>query len=257
MADLAVRLRIFRYTAGQSPHFDTFTVRIPEGASILDAVEAVWADQDRTLTFRHACHHASCGSCGLRVDGLERLPCITAVTDVWDGRRPLRIEPLRNFPIVSDLVVDSSGIYERTSAAGLRPTRVAERVLPLGSALDDARSLPAIVDWPAELSEPERFETCIECGLCMSACPTMATDERFLGPIGLTALYRARQEAGDPAERARLLRLADGEHGAWRCHGAFACLEACPQAIDLPEMVMSLRRDLLRQRLGKHGGRQL
>lgn len=256
MAELALPLRIFRYQTGRSPHFDTFTVRISETATVLDAIETVWARHDRTLTFRHACHHASCGSCGLLVNGIERLPCITGVRDVWDGHGSLRIEPLRNFPIVSDLVVDAHGTYERMRAVNLCPTTAAESIMPVEIASTDQTGVPARVEWPAALPKPTRFDICIECGLCMSACPTMATDDRFLGPMALAALARARQATDDPAEWTRLLGLADGEHGAWRCHCAFECLEACPQGVDLPGMIMSLRRDLARQDLKKLVGRR-
>ena len=56
--------------------------------------------------FRHACHHASCGTCAIRVNGRERLPCITTLGEVWDGRSTLTIEPLRNVPVVADLAID-------------------------------------------------------------------------------------------------------------------------------------------------------
>ncbi|HEX8919341.1 MAG TPA: 4Fe-4S dicluster domain-containing protein [Chloroflexota bacterium] len=158
---------------------------------------------------------------------------------------------MRNFPILSDLVVDVSGVYRRMSAAELHPTRKAEPVLPCRGDFPDPAFAPGSVNWPDSLAAPGRFETCIECGLCMSACPTMAADGSFLGPLGLAALYRARQETDDPKEKARLLALADGEQGAWRCHSAFECGEACPQGVDLPGMIMSLRRDLTRQRVKK------
>jgi hypothetical protein len=66
----------------------------------------------------------------------------------------------------------------------------------------------------------------------MSACPTMATHEKFLGPAGLAAIYRARRKTDNPSDVAHLLGLPDGEHGVWRCHSAFECTAACPQAVD-------------------------
>lgn len=256
MAELDIPLQVFRYKHGWPAHFDTFSVRISTTASVLDAIELAWARHDRTLTFRHACHHASCGSCGLRVDGVERLPCVTGVMDVWDGHSPLRIEPLRNFPVVSDLVVDVSGMNQRLTAVDLHPTRPADGALPVVSGSADPGLSSVDVAWSEDLPAPIRFETCIECGLCMSACPTMSSDRRFLGPMGLTALYEAREVADDPGEKTRLLALADGEHGAWRCHSAFECVEVCPQGVDLPGMIMALRRDLTKQRLRKQTGRQ-
>lgn len=131
MTLLDVTLRIFRYKPGERPHYDTFTVQVADTAHIIDAIDAIWATLDRSLTFRRACHHSSCGSCALRVNGVEKLPCITRLVDVWDGHTPLRLDPLRNFPIVSDLVVDVSGFFQRMSASEMTITRDAEPTLPL------------------------------------------------------------------------------------------------------------------------------
>ncbi len=255
MTLLEVSLQIFRYKAGEPPHYDTFTVQVADTAHVIDAIDTAWALHDHSLTFRRACHHSSCGSCALRIDGVEKLPCITRVTDVWDGHSPLRLDPLRNFPIVSDLVVDVSGFFQRMSASSMAITRGSEPLLPLTVDKLAAGVLPEPVRPPDNLSRFNRFENCIECGICMSACPTMAADDRFLGPAGLAAIYRARQETDDPHEAAHLLALADGEHGVWRCHSAFECTEACPQAVDPAGKIMALRRELTVHRFKKIGRR--
>jgi succinate dehydrogenase / fumarate reductase iron-sulfur subunit len=251
MTLLDVSLQIFRYKPGEQPHYDIFTVQVEDSAHVIDVIDAVWAVHDHSLTFRRACHHSSCGSCALRIDGVEKLPCITRLTEVWDGHSPLRLDPLRNFPIVSDLVVDVSGFFQRMSASNMVITRESESFLPLS--VDDLTAVvqPEAVELPDNLSRFNRFENCIECGICMSACPTMAVDDKFLGPAGLAAIYRACQETSDPQEVAHLLALADGEHGVWRCHSAFECTEACPQAVDPAGKIMALRRELTANRFKK------
>jgi succinate dehydrogenase/fumarate reductase-like Fe-S protein len=76
MTLLDVSLQIFRYKAGESPHYDTFTVQVADTAYVIDAIDAAWV-HDHSLTYRRACHHSSCGTCGLRINGVEKLPCIT------------------------------------------------------------------------------------------------------------------------------------------------------------------------------------
>src|SRR6516165_8108394 len=169
---LRLPLEIFRYKPGQSPHYDLFTVDVAENAHVIDAIDTVWARHDPTLTFRRACHHSSCGSCALRINGVEKLPCITRVTDVWNGRTPIRLEPLRNLPVVSDLVVDVGNFFDRMSAAGMKITCQAEDFLPLTvDTFAVADVLPRTVELPDNLTRFHRFEQCIECGICMSACP--------------------------------------------------------------------------------------
>jgi succinate dehydrogenase / fumarate reductase iron-sulfur subunit len=72
----------------------------------------------------------------------------------------------------------------------------------------------------------------------------MAATDKFFGPAPLAGIGRAIQES-DPAKRAELLALADGEQGVWRCHSAYECTESCPQAVDPAGAIMALRRELI------------
>ncbi|MBL8059039.1 MAG: 4Fe-4S dicluster domain-containing protein, partial [Anaerolineales bacterium] len=94
-----------------------------------------------------------------------------------------------------------------------------------------------------------RFENCIECGICLSACPTMSATDQFFGPAGLAAVRRAAQETAEPRRRAQLLDVADGDHGVWQCHSAYECTEACPQDVDPAGAIMALRRELAGRKL--------
>ena len=234
--------KVFRYRAGQTaPQYQTFTVTVPDEANVIDVIEACWR-QDQSLMFRHACHHASCGTCAVRVNGYERLPCIFSVRAALAERAEMLIEPLRNFSIVGDLVVDVAGFFQKQIASGMSITRTAERALA-----DKAYTPVAVINAEGQWEDRayNRFENCVECGICISACPTMAATDKFFGPAGLAALHRATQETPVPAVRSALLEVADGEHGVWRCHSAFECTEACPQSVDPAGAIMSLRRELI------------
>src|SRR5574340_1164799 len=101
-----VTFKIYRKKDGEKLHYDSFTIDVDPDEYVLDAIERIWAFHDRTLTFRHACHHSTCGACGMRVNGREKLTCITTFRSVTRDGGACIIEPLRNFPVVSDLVVD-------------------------------------------------------------------------------------------------------------------------------------------------------
>ena len=192
-------------------YWQDFRVSIPQDAYVLDALEAAW-NQDITLMFRHSCHHASCGSCGMRIQGRERLACITPVFDVARDD-VLTLEPLRNFTVVADLVVDVSPLARKLQGVGAHV--LTERV-----------------------SGWQRFETCIECGLCISACPIAATSESYLGPAVLAA---AARNMNVPEVRSQV----EGENGVWRCHSAFECTEVCPANVQPASAIMNLRKSLL------------
>jgi succinate dehydrogenase / fumarate reductase iron-sulfur subunit len=214
----AVTLRI-RRTSGWA----RFTVNVSPDAYLLDALEAA-ERQDPTLLFRHSCHHASCGSCGLRLNGRERLACVTRVSDVQGWSRVVTVEPLRNLPVLGDLLVDHQPLFARLDALNLPPVRATEQ----GAAAT-------------------RFENCIECGLCVSACPVAGSDPAYWGPAALAAAARL---AAEPRGRevAQVLAFVDDEHGLWRCHGAFECTEVCPAEVDPAGLIFGLRQRLLKGR---------
>jgi succinate dehydrogenase / fumarate reductase, iron-sulfur subunit len=199
-------------------YWQEFHVSVPEDAYVLDALETVWR-QDASLMFRHACHHASCGSCGMRIQGRERLACSTRAFDVVRGGA-IRLEPLRNFSVVADLVVD-------TGPLALKLERVRAQVM-------------------RESETGQRFESCIECGLCISACPVAATNHDYLGPAVLAA---ASPNMGDAEVRS----LVEGPNGVWRCHSAFECTEVCPAGVEPATAIMNLRRDLLVSMIRRKG----
>ena len=89
---------------------------------------------------------------------------------------------LRNFPLGSDLVVDVGSFFQCISASDMSITRHSEPLLPLSVDDLDTGVQPEAVELPDNLSQFSRFESCIECGICMSACPTVAADEKFLAP---------------------------------------------------------------------------
>ncbi|MCC7164129.1 MAG: succinate dehydrogenase/fumarate reductase iron-sulfur subunit [Anaerolineae bacterium] len=238
---ITLTLRILRSRRDVMPHYETFEVSVSDAANVLDAIEQVWAHRDRKLMFRHACHHASCGTCAVRINGREKLPCIVPVAD-YSGK-PLTIEPLRNFDIVGDLVVDMAKFFQNQQASDFVITRPTENELvgkPIaytgGMDPESASTIPF-----------NRFENCVECGICLSACPTMAGDHKFFGPAGLAAIKRQLDKTTDPVERKRLLELADGEHGVWRCHSAWECTEACPQQVFPAESIMALRKEITKK----------
>jgi succinate dehydrogenase / fumarate reductase iron-sulfur subunit len=147
----------------------------------------------------------------MRIQGRERLACITSAFGVARGG-VLRLEPLHNFSIVADLVVDFSSL-----ALKLEHVKA--------HALTDSESA-------------QRFGNCIECGLCISACPISATSRDYLGPAVLAA---AQQNMNDAGVRTQV----SGENGVWRCHSAFECTEVCPAGVEPATSIMNMRKELL------------
>jgi succinate dehydrogenase / fumarate reductase iron-sulfur subunit len=144
------------------------------------------------------------------------------------------VEPLRNFPVISDLAVDMGNLYNRLDSVGARS------VLPVPEAEVET---PASV-WSAEDGQYIRLADCIECGLCISACPSAATSNDYLGPAVL-----AGAQANGIKRNPELLNIVDSEDGLWRCHSAFECTAVCPSFVDPARRIMDLRTQVIKERL--------
>ena len=222
------RFRVYRYDRdGRGSRFDEYDVPVDETPTVLHALRWIRLHRDASLSIRHSCLHASCGTCGVRANGRESLACVTPVeTD------SVTVEPIANVPVLTDLVVDMRPFFARFHPD--HPfVRTAEAADPSA---------------PGDTDVPDRFEDCIECGLCLSACPIAATDDRYVGPAALAWAQRVLEEPrGAPV--GDVLDWADSEHGAWQCHAAFECTEACPSEVFPAERIMKLRRALTVRRL--------
>lgn len=226
-------LRVSRWKPGWlAPAQVEYVVPVEPRTTVLDALRSVRWRADPSLTLRHSCCHSSCGTCGVRVNGAEVLGCVTTLADLPDG--VVTVEPMANAPVLSDLVVDMTRLYQGLERSARPLVRAVERRAPRGH--EDAR--PAAV----------RLEDCVECGLCVSACPITGTDAAYLGPAVLGAAARVVAEPRG-LDTGPVLAWVDDHDGCWRCHLGFACSEVCPTGADPAAGIMALRGALTREHL--------
>jgi succinate dehydrogenase / fumarate reductase, iron-sulfur subunit len=222
---------VFRFKRdGNGARSEAHDVPVTDETTVLEALRWIRVHADPSLGIRHSCYHASCGTCGMLVNGREALACVTRISSLADG--PVTVEPIANLPVLEDLVVDMAPFYGRFPSDHpiVRTSEANEQVAT-----------------PDGIDAYERFEDCIECGLCLSACPVAATDDTYVGPAALAYAQRMLEESRG-AERDAILAWADGDNAVWRCHAAFECTEACPSDVRPAQRIMALRRELTRGR---------
>jgi len=224
---MRVRLKIYRKKPGERARTDEYEVDVDPDTSVLDVLEEISLRQDPSLTFNHACHHGVCGACGMVINGVERLACITKIGEVARNG-VVTIEPLKGFDVISDLYVDYGEMFRKIG-----------RVKPLSLVSEGELRVKNV---PSYVSNPRaKLDDCIECGICYSACPIANTSEEYLGPAAIALAYRAEAFRKDE-ER---IRLVNSFYGVWSCHVAFECSNLCPVGFNPGEMIMKLRKSLL------------
>ena len=226
----SVRVKIRRGGAADDPdeRVDVFEVETGPRMTVLDALVAVQSGQDATLSFRYSCRVGMCGTCALKINGRPAWACRTRLKGLGDE---VTLEPLTNFPVLSDLVVDMSAFFEKMKKARgwLEPTKAAEKA-------------PALI--PPNSRERKRIEPhieCITCGICYASCSIVGHDSDYLGPAALNRAYTLVNDSRDALGDKRLLEVCT-EDGAWRCHSQYNCTESCPKGISPTGAIKGLKR---------------
>ncbi|HUI00339.1 MAG TPA: succinate dehydrogenase/fumarate reductase iron-sulfur subunit [Nitrososphaerales archaeon] len=233
--EVSLRVKRFDPSVDVAPHYERYDVPSREGMTVLDALIYVKDRLDHGLAVRFSCRMASCGSCGMKVNGKPRLACETQLGDLGPGAAT--VEPMDNFPVVRDLVVDLESFFSRHTSLSprlLRKRDEAEQESPSGEYLM----------FPAELESMVQFTYCIKCGLCSSSCPTASTDGSFPGPQALAQAYRYLADPRDEGGKERV-EAVDTAHGVWRCHFAGTCSAVCPKGVDPALGIQLLKRHVM------------
>jgi succinate dehydrogenase / fumarate reductase iron-sulfur subunit len=230
-------LKVFRArgTMRDSAHFDRFEVPVQRWTTVLDALLYAKSYQDSSIGIRYSCRMASCGSCGMKINGIPRLACYTKVSELEGST--ITCEPLVNFPHIRDLVTDFSQFFNHHK-------KMQPYIHNKNTDIKDMRKLSEFKQSPEDVDKYLQFSCCIKCGLCYSACPTVATDTKFPGPQALSQMYRYYADTRDDAIKERL-SIVDERHGIWRCHFAGSCSIVCPKGIDPALGIQLLRGHLM------------
>ena len=221
------------------PYRQEFTVTVTKGMTVLDGLVWIKENLDPTLSWRSSCRMGVCGSCGMFINGLPRLACANQVAHLHSDR--VTIKPLPNFDIIKDLVPDLEAFFTRHRS--VKPYLIRRAVE------EQNQPTSEYFQSPKELVHYIQFAYCIKCGLCLSACPTVATDDRYLGPQALAQAWRYTADARDEGRKEREQEVYSS-HGVFRCHFAGACSEVCPKGVDPAFAIQLLKQDMFRRKLG-------
>ena len=232
-----VVLKVFRAnrSKGDFVSYDSFEVPVQRWTTVLDALLYAKSYHDSSIGIRYSCRMASCGSCGMKINGIPRLACYTKISEL-EGNTII-CEPLTNFPLIRDLVTDFSQFFNHHK-------KMQPYIHNENSNMTDSKKLIEFKQSVEEVDKYLQFSYCIKCGLCYSACPTVATDTKFPGPQALSQAYRYYADTRDNDTKERL-NIVDEKHGIWRCHFAGSCSTVCPKGVDPALGIQLLRGHLM------------
>lgn len=213
-----VNIRRFDQEDGGA-RYQRFKVPYRKWMRVLDALNWIAENEATDLAYRWICGSKMCGTCALRMNGREVLAC-------WEAIEPaMTIEPLRNLPVVRDLIVDRS-VYEN-------------KVVSLEPWIERTTSYPGFPEslTHKQMKDASKALDCISCMCCYSACPVISLGNvtNFAGPAPLVQLGQtALDPRNNPQKVMRSLALTD----IFSCVSCYKCEEVCPASIPIVSRII-------------------
>jgi succinate dehydrogenase iron-sulfur subunit len=244
----SLRLKIRRQNGPdlvRTRRWEEFEVERAPGLSVAGALLQV---RERPVTadgrdvapvaFEGDCFAEACGACTMLVNGQARPACTTSLDAASPKGKPIVLEPLGKFPVVRDLVVDRSQLFD------------ALRRVQAFVEIDDSRArVAAVRQSPNAQARLHALGLCTSCGACLEACPQYGEQTEFVGAAALNQVARANLHPnGTHGARARLEALME-PGGVADCGKAQNCVEVCPAAIPLVDSIQRVARDTSRRLL--------
>ncbi|MBV8207217.1 MAG: succinate dehydrogenase iron-sulfur subunit [Acidobacteria bacterium] len=185
------------------------------------------------ITYDSNCLEEVCGSCAMLINGRARMACSALVDKL---AQPITLEPLKKFPVVRDLAVDRSVLFENLKRV--------KAWIPIDGTYD-LGSGPRMS--PAEQERAYPYSRCISCCCCMEVCPQFNESTGFVGAatIGQVRLFNAHP-TGQMQKPDRLHALM-GDGGIHECGFAQNCVEICPKDIPLTSAIAEVGRSVMKQ----------
>ena len=185
------------------------------------------------VSYEANCLEEVCGACAMLINGVSRQACSTLVDSL---EQPIRIEPLTKFPVVRDLVVDRSIMFENLKRM--------KCWVPLDGTYDLGPG-PRMSQEEQESIYP--LSRCISCCCCMEACPQFNEETGFVGAatIAQVRLFNTHP-TGQGLKPERLAALM-GDGGIQECGYAQNCVEVCPKDIPLTKAISEVGGEVMKQ----------
>jgi len=185
--------------------------------NILDVLVHIKTTSNNSLAFKYGCKSGVCGSCAVRVDGVEQLACCSSISS-----ENTIIEPLKNLEVIRDLVVDDTNIKNKLLQSKAN--------LEMKSSSEVSQN---------DVDKIDLQSNCILCNSCYSSCPVYEVNKDFIGPFALTRAYRYLEDNKESSTKSKLDAIQT--NGVWDCTLCGACSLVCPASIDIKNDIMKLQ----------------
>jgi succinate dehydrogenase / fumarate reductase, iron-sulfur subunit len=175
------------------------------------------------------CLEEVCGACSMVINGKPRQACSTIIDQI---EQPVRLAPMTTFPVVRDLAVDRSRMFDSLKKV--------KAWIPIDGTYDlgpGPRMAESKRQWAYELSK------CMTCGVCLEACPNVNSKSNFIGPAPLSQVRLFNAHPTGAFHKAERMATIMGDGGLANCGNSQNCVQSCPKGIPLTTSIAALNRE--------------
>src|SRR5467141_3103621 len=239
----SVVIRIERQdTPSSASYWEEFELAWHPGMNVISSLMEIAANPvtregkpTTPITYDSNCLEEVCGSCAMLINGKARMAC-SALVDKLE--QPIRLAPLSKFPVVRDLAVDRSVLFENLKKV--------KAWVPIDGSYDlgaGPRQAPQIQEQRYPLSN------CISCTICMEVCPQFNDATGFVGAATIAQAKLFNMDPSGSVLKEERLRALAGDGGIQECGFAQNCVQACPKQLPLTEAISDMGRDVFIQKV--------
>lgn len=211
----------------QKPYRKEYTIDVEPTTRILDCLDKIKWEIDGSLAYRRSCSHGICGSDAMKINGVNKLACQVLVHDF--KKKFITIDPIPSLPVIKDLIVNMDSFFAKYEV--VKPYLITKTAPPKKERYQ-SQADRALID---------EAVNCILCGACSASCPSLWSNDAYLGPAAMLKAYRFAFDSRDEAPNERLDAI-DTPDGLWRCRTIFNCVEVCPKEINITWHLSQLKK---------------
>jgi succinate dehydrogenase / fumarate reductase iron-sulfur subunit len=192
------------------------------------------------IAYDSNCLEEICGSCAMLINGKARMACSALVDTMLaeSGNGEITLAPLSKFPVVRDLAVDRSVLFENLKAV--------KAWVPIDGSYDLG---PGPKQFPQIQEQRYPLSNCISCTICMEVCPQFNDDTNFVGAATIAQARLFNMDPSGSVLKEERLRALAGDGGVQECGYAQNCVQACPKQLPLTEAISDISRDVILQQV--------
>ncbi|MCG8402274.1 MAG: 2Fe-2S iron-sulfur cluster-binding protein [Firmicutes bacterium] len=223
-----LKVKVYRFdpSVDKEPYYKDYEVPFQyDKMKILDVLRFIQEKLDGSLSFTWDCRLWNCGLCGITVNKKSCSACLVDVKNIIKNNS-LLIEPMSNYSIIKDLVIDRTVEIKQMQKLGIKYDRNnGEFSLDNIPEVMDPEKVAFLRDW---------YLACIDCLVCNSACPAFSSDYGFIGPHLSVRLAKYLNHPKDEGDRPNQGYAG----GIFQCLGCRRCDMVCPLSLEVSSNTM-------------------